>query len=267
MLAPAVDLSEYRSTEFLMAIQPSNVTAVMTAMTDAERPWVQSALGSILGQTVMPDAIVLMVETGNAWIDADIRASAFPAAQAARIAIHRIPLARLGAVRNAGTRLAQTRWVAYLDGDDLWKPQRLEWQLAAAAKHPTARFIGGDFVFIDSADRAFAFSNGSTPTPSSWLVERELMLQVPFDPELKMGEDYFWLQATRPTCERVRVPNVVTGYRIRGMSLSSLQFGHSRQRKVREAMARAAANPLLRYPMLGATFVRYWLNRGRSYAV
>lgn len=239
----------------------------MTAMTDAERPWVQAALASILGQTVPPDAIVLMIETGNSWMDTDIRASGFPKAQAGRIAIHRMPLARLGAVRNAGTRLARTRWVAYLDGDDLWKPRRLEWQLAAADANPTARFIGGDFVFIDSADRPFAFSNGSTPTPSSWLVNRDLMLQVPFDPELKMGEDYFWLRATHGICVRVRVPRVVTGYRIRGMSLSSLQFGHSRQRRVREAMARAAVNPLLRLPMLGATFVRYWLNRGRQYDV
>ena len=239
----------------------------MTAMTDAERPWAQAALASILGQTVLPDAIVLMVEAGNSWMDADIRASGFPEAQTRRIAIHRMPLARLGAVRNAGTCLARTRWVAYLDGDDLWKPRRLEWQLAAARAQPTARFIGGDFVFIDSVDRPFAFSNGSTPTPSSWLVDRELMLLVPFDPELRMGEDYFWLRATHGTCVRVRVPQIVTGYRIRGMSLSSLQFGHSRQRKLREAMARAASNPLLRFPMLGATFVRYWLGRGRQYVV
>jgi hypothetical protein len=239
----------------------------MTAMTDAERPWVQTALASILFQTVLPDAVVLMIEDGNSWIEPDIRASGFPKSLASRIHIHRMPLARLGAVRNAGTRLASTRWVAYLDGDDVWKPRRIEWQLAAASMHPNARFIGGDFVFIDSADRPFAFSNGSTPTPSSWLVDRELMLQVPFDPELALGEDYFWLQATRETCERVRVAQVVTGYRIRGMSLSSLQYGHSRQRKIREAMARAAANPMFRFSMLAATFVRYWLARGRHYAV
>jgi glycosyltransferase involved in cell wall biosynthesis len=239
----------------------------MTAMTDAERPWVQKALASILSQTVLPDAVILMIETGNSWMESDIDASGFPESAAGRIQIHRMPLARLGAVRNAGTRLAATRWVAYLDGDDMWKPRRIEWQLEAASARPNARFIGGDFVFIDSADRPFAFSNGSTPTPSSWLVDREMMLNMPFDPDLKVGEDYFWLKATRTISERVRVSKVVTGYRIRGMSLSSLQHGHSQQRKVREAMARAAANPLFRYPMLAGTFVRYWLARGRGYDV
>jgi glycosyltransferase involved in cell wall biosynthesis len=239
----------------------------MTAMTDAERPWVQSALQSILTQTVRPQAVILMAEVGNRWIEQDIAAAAYPPALASLVQIQRIPLARLGAVRNAGTRLATTRWVAYLDGDDLWKPERLEWQLAAAAKDSKIAFVGGDFVFIDAANRPFAFSNGSTPTPSSWLVERALMLEQPFDPNLHMGEDHFWLKATRATCLRVRVPRVVTGYRIRGMSLSALQFGHSRQRKIREAMARAAAVPLLRYPMLGASYLRYRLNRRHYYEV
>ncbi len=243
----------------------SGVTAVMTSMTDGERPWVQDAIRSILSQTVLPESVIVLVETANQWIDADLDAARYPDSLRSLIQIHRIPLARLGAVRNTGTRLASTDWVAYLDGDDLWKPERLAWQLEAAHNAPEAQFIGGDFVFIDAKSRPFAFSNGSTPTPSSWMVKRDLMLRHPFDPDLTMGEDFYWLRATRAECPRVRVPRIVTGYRIRGLSLSSVQYGYSRQRKIREAMARAAAWPFLRFPMLAATYIRYRVNRRATY--
>lgn len=245
----------------------SDVTAVMTAMTDAERPWTQEALNSILRQTVLPDAIVLLVESANAWIDAELRGIGNSSLLEKLVTIHRIPMARLGAVRNAGVQRASTRWVAYLDGDDVWAAHRLETQLRASRRHPTAKFIAGDFVFINALGRPFGFSNGTNPTPSSWLVDRELMLAHPFDPHLSIGEDYFWLKSTKHLCERVRVPQVVVGYRIRGLSVSAMHYGHSRQRRVREAMARMSHYTPLRYAMLFASYLRYWLNRGERYAV
>lgn len=245
----------------------SNVTAIMTAMTDAERPWTQEALNSILMQTTLPDAVVLLVELGNAWIEAEIQASPHRTLAERLVQVHRIPMARLGAVRNAGVQRARTKWVAYLDGDDVWRPNRLKKQLEAAGRAPEASFIGGDFVFIDSKSRPFAYANGSNPTPSSWLVDRQLMLRYPFDPELAMGEDYFWLKATRAESVRFRVPDVLVGYRIRGLSLSSLHYGHSRQRRVREAMARASRFALIRYPLLFGSYLRYWVNRGNNYDV
>lgn len=245
----------------------SNVTAIMTAMTDGERPWTQEALSSILTQTVLPDAVVLLVELGNSWIEADIEASAERRLARGLVQIHRIPLARLGAVRNAGVQRAHTRWVAYLDGDDVWRPGRLERQLESASRHPAASFVAADFVFIDAKSRPFAFANGSNPTPSSWLVDRELMLRYPFDPAAAIGEDYFWLKETRAISARVRVPEILVGYRIRGLSISSLHHGHTRQRRLREAMARASRFPFVRYPLLCASYVRYWMNRNSSYAV
>ena len=137
-------------------------------------------------------------------------------------------------------RHSATKWVAYLDGDDEWRSWKLECQIEAAKRNPKARFIGGDHVFIDAKGRPFAYSNGSSPLPSSWLVDRELMAEYPFNPNVTLGEDFFWLKATREFCIRVRVPRIVAGYRIRGLSLSSLQYGYTRQRHIRESMARVA---------------------------
>lgn len=245
----------------------SNVTAIMTAMTDAERPWTREALASILAQTLLPEKVVLLVERQNAWIEREIEACPQPPEVKRLVEVHRIPMARLGAVRNAGVERAATKWVAYLDGDDVWKPRRLERQLRAAARNPDAGFVGADFVFIDARSRPFAFANGSTPTPSSWLVHRELMSRFPFDGELTMGEDHFWFKATRQAGLRVRVPEILVGYRIRGLSISSLHYGHSRQRRIREGMARAARFAPVRYALLGATYARYWLYRGMPYRI
>lgn len=245
----------------------SDVSAIMTAMTDAERPWTREALSSILSQTILPEKVILLVERANSWIEEELEACPHSASVKRLVEVHRIPMARLGAVRNCGVQCAETKWVAYLDGDDVWKPHRLERQLIAAEHVTAASFIGADFAFIDAKSRPFAFSNGSTPTPSSWLVRRELMLRYPFDAELTMGEDHFWLKATRAICTRVRVPEVLVGYRIRGLSISSLHYGHSRQRRIREAMARQASFGPVRSLMLGITFLRYLGNRKRTYAV
>jgi glycosyltransferase involved in cell wall biosynthesis len=245
----------------------SDITAVMTAMTDGERPWTQEALSSILTQTVLPDIVVLLVEQNNSWIEADMADSPHRSIAERLVQIHRIPMARLGAVRNAGVQRARTKWVAYLDGDDIWRPQRLERQLEAARDHPQASFVGGDYIFIDPTGRPFAFSNGSYPTPSSWLVERELMERHPFDPNAAMGEDYFWLKETKPVCVRIRVPEILVGYRIRGLSISAQHYGYSRQRRVREAMARASRFPFIRYPLLAASYFRYSINREHTYAM
>ena len=245
----------------------SDVTAVLTVMTDAERPWVQSALASIFAQSVLPDAVIVLAEQRNSWLESDIAAQGYAADLLARTRIHRIPLALLGAVRNTGAELADSRWVGFLDGDDVWHPMRLELQMRAAAANPEARFIAGDLEFIDSRGRAFAFSNGSNPAPSSWLVDRQMLLEHPFDPSLPVGEDYFWLRDTRSDCVRVRVPRVLVGYRIRSHSVSAVQHGDTPLRKRREGMARAASNPLLRYPMLAGTYLRYLAYRGRPYEV
>ncbi len=245
----------------------TDVSVVMTAMTDKERPWVMEALDSVLSQSVKPDAVIVHVELANTWIEDDLKTSAHPVEAARLVQVHRIPMARLGAVRNSGTQKAKTTWVAFMDGDDVWEPKKLERQLDAVRRHPEVSFVGTDFVFIDERGKRFGYANGSNPTPSSWMVRRDLMLQHPFPPDAKVGEDYFWLIATRPVSKRVRVPEVLVRYRIRGSSISSVEHGRTRQRKLRELAAQVASYAVVRYPVMAATYLRYLLGRGTTYDV
>lgn len=44
--------------------------------------------------------------------------------------------------RNTGIRNAKSEWIALLDSDDVWKPQKIEKQVKAIEAHPEIDFIG-----------------------------------------------------------------------------------------------------------------------------
>ncbi len=64
-------------------------------------------------------------------------------AHAADCIVVRVERAGIGPALNAGVRAARGRWIAFLDDDDLWLPDKLEVQLQVAAA------AAADLVFCD----------------------------------------------------------------------------------------------------------------------
>jgi glycosyltransferase involved in cell wall biosynthesis len=117
--------------------------------------------------------------------------------------------------RNVGVRAARGEWIALLDDDDEWLPQRLEKQLAAATTPApvtmvASRFLDrtglGDLVrprkFMKPQQHISEFlwcevsplgGIEGFPQTSTWLVERKLLLEVPFTKNLKALQDLDWL--------------------------------------------------------------------------
>ena len=74
--------------------------------------------------------------------------------------VRRVRNGGASAARNEGLRQARGRWVAFLDGDDLWTPRRLQLHAEVVDAHPNARWIGCDYV------RSGADGSGVDPRPS-----------------------------------------------------------------------------------------------------
>lgn len=90
--------------------------------------FVAQALDSVAAQNVQPKEVIV-VDDGSQDDSAAV-------AQAHSIGATVIRQANAGvsAARNAGIAAATGEWVAFLDADDAWAPQKLERQLAAASR-------------------------------------------------------------------------------------------------------------------------------------
>ena len=188
-----------------------------------------ATLGSILAQRGV-DVDVVVVDEGSD----DGTAESVLALGDPRVRLVRHEVARgLPAARNAGLRVASGDWVAFCDDDDLWAPEKLAMQLAAAERagavwccagaveiDPELRVVGWQRTPMLAADelrRRNAVAGGGSGVVARTDVVRAL---GGFDEALPAAEDWdLWLRlaAVGPAAV-VDLPLV--GYRIWPGSMS-----------------------------------------------
>lgn len=111
--------------------------------------------------------------------------------------------------RNAGIRATRAPFIAFLDGDDYWVPEKLALQLAALDAHDGVGLVYSDFVDFSREDVSDAqlitvrryhagthetlaeyFVHDAPIVPSSILVRRTVFDTVGlFDSAMRLGED------------------------------------------------------------------------------
>jgi glycosyltransferase involved in cell wall biosynthesis len=218
------------------------VTTIVTCMTDAERPFLAEALRSVQRQAV-PTKIVLCVEENNEWVN-EVLAEVQPG-----IRLMRLPMARLGSVRNSAIAATETDLVAFLDGDDVWEPAKLGRQLDAFAMHKFD-VLGAKHVLIreDGVPFFYGFAK-RIPMPSSWIGKTELFREIPFE-DVQVGEDVLLWERLEPEGRCGILDEFLIRYRVRGGSLSSAT--PTKRRK--GAYARRSYTPGVRPLLLGASY-------------
>ncbi len=166
---------------------------------------VQEAVASVLAQT-WQDFEVLVVDDGST--DHTVAALA-PFAGQVRV-VRRPSRGGVSAARNRGIAAARGQWLAFLDSDDLWLPEKLSRQWAFLEAQPglllcqteetwvrrgvrvnqplSHRKVGGD-IFLPSLERCLV-------SPSAVLLHRRLIEEHGgFDENLPAAEDYdLWLR-------------------------------------------------------------------------
>lgn len=116
----------------------------------------------------------------------------------------------VSAARNLGIKHSKAGWIAFLDSDDEWLPQKLESQVTFMAQNPNCRFVHSNEIWIRhgvrvNAKKKFDKSNHEIfkrsletclISPSTVVMKRELCLEHGcFDEDFVICEDYdLWLK-------------------------------------------------------------------------
>jgi glycosyltransferase involved in cell wall biosynthesis len=94
--------------------------------------FITETLDTVFCQTLKPDE-VLVIDDGSTDGTGEIAKAFDPF-----VRVVRTENSGLSATRNVGTRESTSEWIAFLDADDLWEPEKLEIQMAALARNPQA---------------------------------------------------------------------------------------------------------------------------------
>lgn len=164
----------------------------------------QRCLDSVYRQTRMPDEVIV-VDDGSTDGSTSGLESSYPG-----IKVLRQENQGVSAARNAGIKVARSRWIALLDSDDVWLPQKCAKQMEALWQNPgfqichteeywiyrgTRKTVPKDYrksggkIFLDCLPRCAI-------SPSTAIVDRDLLLSLDgFDESLPACEDYdLWLR-------------------------------------------------------------------------
>lgn len=139
------------------------------------------------------------------------------------------------ASRNNAIKHAQGKYIAIIDGDDQWIPQKLEWQIAELETDSKLSLIGGGLEMVSEDDIPLGFTC-FTPDDqaikygmcisnqfihSSVVYRRDDALKIGLYPDTCPVEDYDFLsQITRIGTVR-NLPFPVVRYRINSAGISS----------------------------------------------
>lgn len=165
---------------------------------------IQRALHSVLNQNFPIHEIIVIDDGSNDGTDRIIQEQ-FP-----KVRLLQQDHQGVSVARNRGIRMATGNWIAFLDSDDCWVPNKLSRQIDELMKHPRLLLCHTDEIWIRNGKRVNPKKKhekkGGTIfqdclllcviSPSSVLLKKQLLNEVGyFDEALPVCEDYdLWLR-------------------------------------------------------------------------
>ncbi len=214
---------------------------------------ISRAIESVLRQTI-PPAELIVVDDGSEDETASVLKPYLP-----QIKIIRQENKGVSAARNAGIRAASGEWIALLDSDDEWLPQKLELAGRYIQAHPDCKIFQAEEIWMRNGRRVnpknrhkkqggFIYKE-SLPlcivSPSAVVIKRSLFTEIGFfDETLPVCEDYdLWLRVSRKYKIGLDVHPGIVKYGGHGDQLSRKFWGMDRFRIL--AMEKQLADPEL----------------------
>ena len=208
---------------------------------NAER-WISATLHSVMAQN-WPNLEIIVVDDGSSDRSAELVRSQFP-----NVILLEQKNSGVAAARNLGIANAKGDWIAFVDADDIWLPEKLHTQWLALRHHSEARMAYTAWHVWTSttpepeSSLMEALNKPSNDAqewdgPSGWiypelledccvwtsttLIHRSLFKEIGvFDEELRIGEDYdLWLRASQVT-PIIRISKPLALYRMHPDSIT-----------------------------------------------
>lgn len=128
--------------------------------------YVKETIESVLNQT-RQDFEIIVVDDGSTDDSHNVIASI----NDQRIRYHYQPNQGLAAARNTGLALATGEFVAFLDADDFFLPEKLARQIAALDSQPEVGLVAGGHLYVDEFGNSLAESQ-------PWIYNPQLDLRT-----------------------------------------------------------------------------------------
>jgi glycosyltransferase involved in cell wall biosynthesis len=218
------------------ASRPPHIDVIIPVRNGAR--FIEACLDSVRAQTLQPDAVIV-VDDGST----DDTPALLQAYAARWPKLHLMRSAPRGAshARNLALQASQAEFIAFLDSDDVWAPEKLEAQMALFSPERTRLgIVHCACIQIDERGQAFRGARTFSPSrrgdifqamiesfypivaPSTVIVRRDLIMKVgAFDETLTCGEDLdLWLKLARISeVDYLTAP--LTGLRVHAHNTSS----------------------------------------------
>ena len=186
------------------------LVSVIIPAYNAER-YLAEAIESAFSQTYLPVEVIVVNDGSKDGTEAVARR------YLPRIKFASQPNGGISKARNTAIEMSEGAFLALLDADDLWAPNKLELQMAAFRADPALDIVFGHMVqFFEGGGGESQPIQGTLP--SSAVIRRESFFRVGrFDPEVKLAEFLSWyLLAREKGLKECVVPEIVLRRRVHG---------------------------------------------------
>ena len=209
------------------------LVSVVIPMYQAET-WIQETLATVKAQTY-PRIETIVVDDGSTDGGTDIVAKLVESSSLP-LRLLRTDNKGVSRARNAGVLSSSGDYIALLDADDLWFPDKLELQVARLEESGAAACVSGYELFDDLTGKTVGvvrFRNGSRSIrswlalegnglllPSTALIRRTVLNEMRgFDPDLSVSADLDFALLLEEVGKVLTLAETLVGYRLHGAQM------------------------------------------------